>query len=155
MSSEALTRISLVLSALCFLGGAVVTVIDVLMRAMSGSHLPGVIETTTLLIGLGALLSMPACYLKDANVTARLLSELRPNIFKYSLAIFGAMFSLFFSLLMFWIMTMYSVESWGSPETTPDLALPKDVLITIVTVSFLVAVVAAAKRAVIAFKGDA
>jgi TRAP-type C4-dicarboxylate transport system permease small subunit len=65
-------QVLLILAAagLCFLFGTGVTVVDVALRAVAGSNVPGAIELTSLSIGLGALLSMPVCYAKRAHVTA-------------------------------------------------------------------------------------
>ncbi len=153
MSSEAITRYSLLLSALCFLLGALMTVLDVFLRAIWNANLPGVIEATALSIGLGALLSMPACYLKDANVTARLFSELKPKLFKRPFLIVGSSFSLVFAISLFYIMTTYVIESWGTPESTPDLGFPKDLLLLLISVSFFIAILAASKRLTKALKG--
>ena len=139
-------RASLVLAAICFLIGASATVIDVLMRAVANRNLPGVIEITTLSIGLGALLSMPVCYLNDTHVTARLLSELRPGIFRRPLWAFGAVFSLVFAAVMAAIMGHFALSKLDGPETTSDLQIRMDVLLIVVFLTFLAALVAALVR---------
>ncbi|MGB7243686.1 MAG: TRAP transporter small permease subunit [Sulfitobacter sp.] len=136
-------RASLILAATCFLIGASATVVDVLIRAVANRNLPGVIEITTLSIGLGALLSMPVCYLNDTHVTARLLSELRPAVFLRPLGTIGAAFAFIFAGIMAAIMGNFALGKLGGPETTSDLQIRMDVLLVIVFLAFLAALVAA------------
>jgi TRAP-type C4-dicarboxylate transport system permease small subunit len=149
-----MARASLLLAAACFLLGAGATVIDVLLRALAGRNLPGVIEFTTLTIGLGALLSMPVCYLRDTHVTARLLSEVWPQLFCTPLAVVGAAFSLLFSVLLALTIGLNAAEKWGGPETTSDLQLRVYWLLAIVAVTFAIAIVAAGFRLLAALKGS-
>lgn len=150
----AMSQASLLLAAACFLLGTGATVIDVLLRAFLDRNLPGVIEFTTLVIGLGALLSIPVCYLRDTHVTARLLSEMKPALFRRPLSILGAAFSLVFSLVLALTMALGAAEKWGGPETTSDLQLRVDWLIAIVGLTFVAALAAAAWRLIAALKGE-
>ena len=146
MRTDIWSNLLLAISALCFLFGASATVLDVVLRAVANSHLPNVIEITTLSIGLGALVSIPVCFLKDTHITARLLSELKPNLFLVPLARFGVLFSILFVGIMVYITGSYAVEKWGSPERTPDLRLKMDVLVAIVFLTFMVSLVAVIVR---------
>lgn len=146
MNLETWARVSLILAATCFLIGASATVVDVLVRAVANRNLPGVIEITTLSIGLGALLSMPVCYMNDTHVTARLLSELRPGLFLRPLRAFGAVFALIFAGIMAAIMGHFAIGKLGGPETTSDLQIRMDVLLVVVFLTFLAAFLAALVR---------
>ncbi|MFV1878704.1 TRAP transporter small permease [Nioella sp.] len=146
MNLETWARASLILAATCFLIGASATVVDVLVRAVANRNLPGVIEITTLSIGLGALLSMPVCYKNDTHVTARLLSELRPGLFLRPLRAFGAVFALIFAGIMAAIMGHFAIGKLGGPETTSDLQIRMDVLLVVVFLTFLAAFLAALVR---------
>jgi TRAP-type C4-dicarboxylate transport system permease small subunit len=139
-------RASLILAATCFLIGAGATVGDVLIRAVANRNLPGVIEITTLSIGLGALLSMPVCYLNDTHVTARLLSELRPAMFQRPLSALGAVFALVFAVIMAAIMGHFALGKLGGAETTSDLQLRMDILLIVVFLTFAAALAAAVIR---------
>lgn len=123
----------LLVATFCFLTGTAVTVTDVLLRAVAGKNLPGAIETTALTVGLGALLSIPACYLYKAHVTAKLLSEIAPDLFARPLGIFGTFCSAIFAALMFGFMAVNLKDKIGSPETTSDLQLTMWVLLAVVT----------------------
>ena len=147
-------RASLILAAICFLIGTSATVIDVLIRAAANRNLPGVIEITTLSIGLGALLSMPVCYLNDTHVTARLLSELRPGIFRRPLRALGAIFALIFATTMAAIMGHFALGKLGGPETTSDLQIRMDALLVVVFLTFLAAFVAALVRVLPLVRGS-
>ena len=146
MNLETWARASLILAATCFLIGASATVVDVLVRAVANRNLPGVIEITTLSIGLGALLSMPVCYMNDTHVTARLLSELRPGLFQRPLRAFSAVFALIFAGIMAAIMGHFAIGKLGGPETTSDLQIRMDVLQVVVFLTFLAAFLAALVR---------
>ncbi|MBU0642107.1 MAG: TRAP transporter small permease [Alphaproteobacteria bacterium] len=130
-------------AASCFLFGAGVTVMDVILRAVAGMNVPAAIELTSLSIGLGALLSMPVCYAKRTHVTAKLLSELSPNRFTRPLGIFGSIASLIFAGLLFWILAENTLSKFGSPETTADLGVPVSMALMVVTLTLLAALVAA------------
>lgn len=118
-----------------FMIGTAVTVADVALRATTGANIPAAIELTSLTIGLGALLSMPVCYAYRSQVTAKLLSELKPNIFQLPLGILGAAVSVGFAALLFWIMTDNALSKLGSPETTSDLGLPMPLALSIVALT--------------------
>jgi TRAP-type C4-dicarboxylate transport system permease small subunit len=139
MTLETWARASLILAATCFLIGASATVVDVLIRAVANRNLPGVIEITTLSIGLGALLSMPVCYMNDTHITARLLSELRPGLFLRPLRALGSIFALIFAGIMAAIMGNFALGKLGGPETTSDLQIRMDVLLVVVFLTFLAA----------------
>jgi TRAP-type C4-dicarboxylate transport system permease small subunit len=146
MTLEPWARASLILAATCFLIGASATVVDVLIRAVANRNLPGVIEITTLSIGLGALLSMPVCYLNDTHITARLLSELRPDLFLRPLRAFGSIFALIFAGIMVVIMGNFALGKLGGPETTSDLQIRMDVVLVVVFLTFLAAFASALIR---------
>ncbi|MBB4104478.1 TRAP transporter small permease [Allorhizobium borbori] len=133
----------LLIATFCFLAGTGVTVMDVALRALLGRNLPGAIETTALTVGLGALLSIPACYLYRGHVTAKLLSEIAPGLFAKPLGLFGAFCSLMFAVLMFAILVVNLREKIGSPETTSDLQLTMWMLLGVITAVSGVGVVAA------------
>jgi TRAP-type C4-dicarboxylate transport system permease small subunit len=136
--------LALLLSASgCFLIGAGVTVCDVALRATVGRNVPAAIELTSFWIGLGALLSMPACYATRTHVTARLLSELNPRLFGRPLGLLGAVASVLFAAVMFWMVAANAWSKLGSPETSRDLNLSMPVLLSIVTATLAVALVAA------------
>jgi len=130
-------------AASCFLFGAGVTVMDVILRAVAGMNVPAAIELTSLSIGLGALLSMPVCYAKRTHVTAKLLSELSPNRFTRPLGVVGSIASLIFAGLLFWILAENTLSKLGSPETTADLGVPVSMALMVVTLTLLAALVAA------------
>lgn len=119
-------------AAAFFLLGAAVTVADVVLRATMGLNVPAVIEVTTFSIGLGALLSIPTCYLRRTHVTAKLLSELKPGLFARPLGQLGAVVSVLFAAVLAWVMTGNALEKWGGPELTRDTGLPMDKLLAVV-----------------------
>ena len=133
----------LLVATFCFLAGTGVTVVDVALRALLGRNLPGAIETTALTVGLGALLSIPACYLYRGHVTAKLLSEIAPGLFAKPLGLFGAFCSALFAIVMFAILAVNLREKIGSPETTSDLQLTMWMLLSVVTAVSGAGVVAA------------
>lgn len=139
-------KVPLILAAACFLFGAGATVLDVVLRAVAHRNLPGVIETTTLSIGLRALLSMPVCYLNGTHTAARLLSELRPNLFHQPLSIAGAIFALVLAAVMAALIGDFAADKLGGPETTSDFQIRMDVLLAVTAFTFLAALVAAAVR---------
>lgn len=128
----------------CFLFGTATTVADVALRAVAGRNVPAAIELTSLSVGLGALLSMPVCYARRAHVTARLLSELSPRRFLRLLGAAGALASLAFALVLLRIVAGQALEKLGSPETTPDLALPLAPAWIVLALAIAVAAAAAA-----------
>jgi TRAP-type C4-dicarboxylate transport system permease small subunit len=149
-----LSQALLLIAAASFLLGAAATVFDVVLRATTGGNLSGVIELTTLSIGFGALLSIPVCYQQNTHVAARLLSELKPNLFERPLGFFGALFSLLLAALLAVIMTLYAISKWGGPETSPDMQLPMDMLLAITALAFVVALVAAVGRIIAILRGE-
>ncbi|MFT5272753.1 MAG: TRAP-type C4-dicarboxylate transport system permease small subunit [bacterium] len=149
-----LSRTLLLFAAASFLVGAMATVFDVVLRATTGGNLSGVIELTTLSIGFGALLSIPVCYHQNTHVSARLLSELNPTLFARPLGFFGALFSLLFAALLAVIMTLYAINKWGGPETSPDMQLPMDMLLAITALAFVAALVAVGGRIIVILRGE-
>lgn len=141
-----LSRLLLLFAAVSFLAGAATTVLDVVLRGVAAGNLPGAIELTTLSIGLGALLSIPVCYRKNTHVAAHLLSEFNPITFRRPLRLLGTVFSLIFAGTLATIMALYAVEKWGGLETTSDMQLPLDILLTIAALAFVAALVAAVAR---------
>lgn len=129
----------LMAAAACFVSGAAVTVADVVARALFMRGVPAAIELTTFAIGLGALLSMPVNYVQRNHVAARLLSESMPNRFGKPLGRLGAISSVVFSGLLAWIVGQNAVGKWGSPETSRDLGLPMDVILTVVSIVLVLA----------------
>lgn len=127
-------KLLLACAAGCFLFGAGVTVADVIVRAVAGRNVPAAIELTSLSIGLGALLSMPSCYARRVHVTARLLSEIRPYRFERPLGVLGAVASLLFAGLLFFVLAHNTLAKLGSPETTADLGLSIPLALSVVTV---------------------
>lgn len=144
----------LLMAAACFFLGAGATVVDVGLRLVVGQNLSGVIETTTLFVGLGALLSMPVCYARNKNIAARLLSELLPDRYRYPLGIFGAVFVVGYAFVMAWITISYALDKWGGPETTQDLQLPLDILLVVVAVTFTASALGAIAGLIGQFRGD-
>ncbi len=140
---SALAQVSLLAAAVCFLAGAGATVLDVLLRAVWNESLPGVIEMTSLSIALGALLSIPVCYLRGTHVTARLLSETNPQLFQRPLSVLGSILSVVFAGVLAGMVTLNAFEKWGGPETTRDLQLPMSVLLAVTAFGFVVALLAA------------
>ena len=63
-------------------------------------------------------MSMPVCYALRSHVTAKLLSELMPNLFLRPLGRLGAVASLFFAIVLVWIVGSNAISKFGSPETT-------------------------------------
>ncbi|MGI6247563.1 MAG: TRAP transporter small permease [Pseudochelatococcus sp.] len=118
-------------AAICFLAGAAVTVIDVAIRPFR-LNVPAAIEATSFAIGLGALVSIPVCYLLRSHVTAKLLSEMMPRRMARPLGLLGAASSALFAALLLWIMASNVWDKWGSPETTRDIGLRMDVLLAVV-----------------------
>ncbi|WP_233192977.1 TRAP transporter small permease [Acidimangrovimonas sediminis] len=137
------STVFLAAAAGCFMLGAGVTVADVVLRAVAGRNVPAAIETTSLLIGLGALLSIPVSYAMRTHVTARLLSEMAPGRFARPLGRFGALMQLLFAGVLCAIMAVNLWQKWASPERTPDLNLPMPPLWAVVALTFLAALVAA------------
>lgn len=127
----------------CFILGAGVTVLDVILRKAAGLNVPAVIELTSFLIGLGALISFPVCYVQRSHVAARLLSEVRPRTFARPLGLFGAFVSTVFALVLFVTMADNTWSKLGSPELSRDLALPMPVLLGIVTLILGLSAIAA------------
>lgn len=127
----------------CFLLGAAVTVADVAARGLFAANVPAAIETTSFLIGFGALLSMPVCYERRTHVCAKLLSEINPVLFLRVLGLFGALASLAFAAMMVWIMAANTAGKLGSLETTRDLGLPMPPLLIIVTGTMVLALISA------------
>jgi TRAP-type C4-dicarboxylate transport system permease small subunit len=127
----------------CFILGAAVTVLDVILRKVATVNVPAVIELTSFLIGLGALISFPVCYVQRSHVAAKLLSEMRPQTFSRPLGLFGACASLIFALVLFAIMADNTWSKLGSPELSRDLALPMPILLGIVTLILGVSLIAA------------
>lgn len=129
----------------CFLFGAGVTVADVILRKLASFSVPGAIELTSFSIGLGALLSMPVCYATRNHVTAKLLSELRPNRFARPLGRLGAAVSLVFAAALMWIVGDNTLERLHSPEISQELRLPVPVLLSVLSLvlvlSFLASLV--------------
>jgi TRAP-type C4-dicarboxylate transport system permease small subunit len=136
----------------CFLLGTGVTVVDVALRAISGSHVPAAIELTSLSIGLGALLSIPVCYAHRAHVTAKLLSEVSPARFERPLGMLGAVVSVVFAVMLFWIVADNTWSKLASPETTTDLGLPIPIALSTISVTLGVAVISAIAGAVSAIR---
>ncbi|MDP3339216.1 TRAP transporter small permease [Frigidibacter sp.] len=137
------TRGLLGIAAGSFVLGAGVTVADVIARRLASANVPGAIEITSLLIGFGALVSMPVCYAQRNHVTAKLLSEISPSRFARPLGRTGAWASLAFAAVMLWIMGKNTWDKLGSPETSRDLGLSMPWLLGFVTVTLAFALVAA------------
>jgi len=136
------SRAVLVASAICFLAGAGLTIVDVALRNLGDGAVPGVIELTTLLIGLGALLSMPACYGARSHITARLLSEMSPRLAR-PLGVLEAVCSLALAVLLCGIFVITALEKLGGVETTRDLGLRADVLWVVAAATFVASALAA------------
>lgn len=146
--SNRLSDVLLVGAAVCFIVAAAATVLDVVLRAVAGAMVPNVVEFMTLMIGLGALFSIPICYWRDTHVAARLLSEFHPERFARPLGIMGSLFSAVFALLLTWLMGRYAWQRWGSAQTTSGMELPVDWLYVIVAVAFAASAFAAVARVV-------
>ncbi|MGB0661147.1 MAG: TRAP transporter small permease [Mangrovicoccus sp.] len=153
-AKKIVSRVFLGAAGACFLFGAGVTVGDVALRALASRNIPGAIELTSLSIGLGALLSMPVCYAMQSHVTARLLSELMPNRFRWPLGLTGAVVSTLFAAVLLWVMGHAAIDKIGSPETTADLGLPIPTATAIVAAALLACLVAALAGLRYALKND-
>lgn len=135
-------NILLLLAGFFFVAGALITVADVAMRAFSSASVPAVIEITTLLIGIGAVLSMPVCFLKDRHVTAKLLSEFIPAMGR-KLSFLAATLSILFAALLTFMMGKNALSKWSGFESMPDTGLPVAWLLALIAVIFAISVVAA------------
>jgi len=113
----------LMLAATCFVGGAGVTIADILYRSVSGSNVASAIEITTLLVGLGALLSMPPCYASLEHITAKMITEVVAKESAKRLGIFGALLSIAFAGMIFFFALLGALERFNSVQVTPDLKL--------------------------------
>lgn len=129
-------QVFLGIAAICFLLGAAATIFDVILRWTTGGNVDGVIEITTLLIGFGALMSMPVCYEVQSHVAAKLLSEANPRLFARPLACLSALASLIFTAAIFALMAKNTWSKLGTPETTRDLQIPMDWALGVITLSF-------------------
>lgn len=126
-----------------YLLGAGVTVLDVTLRTVIGGSVPASIEITCLSIAMGALLSIPECYVSRSHVSAKLFSEMSPERFARPLGLLGAVLSLALAGLLTWIMTSFAMNRWNSIETTIDLRLPLSFLMSVVAFCFWLALAAA------------
>lgn len=147
-----LPDVFLIGAAVCFITAAGATVTDVVLRAVAGSTVPNVIEFMTLMVGLGALFSIPICYWRDTHVTARLLSEFRPEKFAQPLGLMGSLFSAVFAILLAWLMGRYAMQRWGRAQTTSGMEIPVDLLYVVVTIAFSAAAIAAVARLIVLLK---
>ncbi|MBB96916.1 MAG: hypothetical protein CML68_20250 [Rhodobacteraceae bacterium] len=143
LTSRRVSEVLLALAGACFLVGMIVTVADVILRAVANRNVPAAIELTSLSIGLGAILSIPVCYGKRAHVTAKLLSEVSPARFSEPLGVVGGLASVVFALMLFWIAVQDALSRMGSPETTADLGLSRSVAAWVVTAALAAGPVAA------------
>lgn len=131
----------LVAAAVCFLLAALLTFSDVVLRAVASKSIPAGVEITALLIGLGAVLSIPHCYATNSHVTAKLLSEFFPKVLGRPLFIIGSIGSIIFATAMFGTMAVNTYEKLGSAETTPDAGLRIYVLLIVVSIGFLISLI--------------
>lgn len=140
------SRLLLIAAAFCYLAGAFATIVDVVLRATVNSHLPNVIEVTTLTVGAGALISIPVCFLNGTHVTARFLSELKPDLLLKPLGYINVLFACVFTVVMALVTGLHAFEKWGGPERTADLQLSLDNFLMIVFLIFCGSVIAALAR---------
>lgn len=138
-----MTDMGMVAATACYLGGVGVTIVDVFARLLLSRSLPGGIELTTLLIALGALISIPGCYAHHGHVTAKLLSELSPGRFARKLELAGAFASLVFAVALCGLLAISLWHKLGSAEITTDLGLLVWPIFAILVLALALAVIGA------------
>ncbi|MCP3874346.1 MAG: TRAP transporter small permease [Desulfobacteraceae bacterium] len=101
-----------------------ITFIDVVMRYLLSSSIPGGYEIIKTLMAIGIFLSLPIAALRHAHVKVELLVQ---NLSKQwqsrSTKLGGAVGALFFGLIT-WRVYMLTVHSYESGEVTTYLRLP-------------------------------
>ncbi len=132
----------LMLAGTFFVAGAMITIVDVALRAISTFAVPAVIEITTLFIGFGAVFSMPVCFLRDRHVTAKLLSEFIPSLGR-KLSLLATVFSALFAVLLTLMIAMFARSKWGGFEMMPDTGLPLFWLLLSISAVFCLSALAA------------
>ena len=142
MVDQAFTTM-LVIGAICFLMAATLTVTDVVLRGLFSKSVPAGVELTALLVGLGAILSIPNCFATNTHVTAKLLSEFFPRVLGRPLFWVGSVGSIVFAWAAFFVVAQNTYEKLASAETTPDAGLPVNVLLGVVSAGFLIAAIGA------------
>jgi TRAP-type C4-dicarboxylate transport system permease small subunit len=138
-----LTTLLLLCAAVAIGMAACVTIIDVVGRFFFRFTLQGAIELSTLLIGLGVVLSMPICFTNNENITAELIRGILSRPLVMALNILSGIASLVFIAILTWIETRDLMQTWGGFRALPDTGFPYDKALLIVSVGFALTTVGA------------
>ncbi len=120
----ALTRRIAVVAVAGMLVISVLTIVDVLLRWLANSPIPGFYELSQLIIAIVITASFPAALAARNNLTIDFLAEILPPGARRWLAFLGAVLIQLFLILFAWRLTFYAGEVAGRNAATINLDIP-------------------------------
>ena len=101
------------------------TVADVLLRALVNKPIHGTYELIELGLACAIFVALPAVFLRDEHLVVDVVDSLAPKRTVRLLDLFGAVASLAVLAVMFWRMVPLARDMQEFGDVTADLSIPK------------------------------
>jgi TRAP-type transport system small permease protein len=113
------------LAALFLAAMVLLTVADVVLRALFGYPLRGMLELIELGLACAVFLGLPAVFLRRAHLVVDVIDQLAPPSLVRALDLVGALVSFSVLAVMAWQMFPVARNMYEFGDVTSDLSIPK------------------------------
>jgi TRAP-type C4-dicarboxylate transport system permease small subunit len=117
------------------------TVVDVITRYALSKPLKGSIDLVESTLVLVVFLALPACFLRDEQVTVDVFDNLAPPRVVEGLKLLGAFATMLFLLLLGYTGLQPMLDAWQFGDQKPDLPIPIYALLGVIEVAIVASVV--------------
>jgi len=120
-----LSRALSAVAALFLAAMVLLTVADVLLRALFGYPVRGMLELIELGLACTVFLGLPAVFLRDAHLVVDVIDQMAPARVVRALELLAALVSLAVLAVMAWQMVPVARGMYEFGDVTPDLSIPR------------------------------
>ena len=120
-----LSRALSAVAALFLAAMVLLTVADVLLRALFGYPVRGMLELIELGLACTVFLGLPAVFLRNANLVVDVIDQMAGAGVVRALELLGALVSLGVLAVMAWQMLPVARGMYEFGDVTPDLSIPR------------------------------
>lgn len=117
------------------------TVVDVITRYALSKPLKGSIDLVESTLVLVVFLALPACFLRDEQVTVDVFDHVAPPRVVEGLKLLGAFATMLFLLLLGYTGLQPMLDAWQFGDQKPDLPIPIYALLGVIEVAIVASVV--------------
>ena len=116
------------------------TVVDVITRYALSKPLSGSIDLVESTLVLVVFLALPACFLRDEQITVDVFDHVAPPRVVDGLKLLGAFATMLFLVLLGYTGIQPMVDAWQFGDRKPDLPVPIFVLLGVIEVAIAASV---------------